>query len=89
MVRSFTYTPLAELTLEWATKATGAKSKNSAFEPILLVALDALLDRELPQAMREEGEQLRRLWTAARDATQTARDILQARDISSMKAPGA
>jgi len=89
VVRSFTYTPLAELTLEWVTRATCSKSKNAAFEPLLLVALDALLAQDLPQAVREDGEQLRRLWDTARDATQTARDILQADKLPGMKAPEA
>jgi hypothetical protein len=89
VIRSFTYTPLAELTLEWATKATGAKSKNSAFEPILLLAMEALLGQDLPAAIREDGEQLRRLWAAARDASQTARDILQADKLPVTKGPGA
>lgn len=63
MVRSFTYSGLADQTLDWLQKVTESKNKNQLFEPLVETMLRALLPTtEEGSLTRSEGADLLEAW---------------------------
>lgn len=72
MIRSFTYSALAEQTLDFLQRVTGARNKNQLFEPMVESMLrSTLLDPEAPEITQEDirtGQELKAAWDHIRRA---------------------
>lgn len=84
MIRSFTYSALAEQTLEILQKVTDARNKNQLFEPMVETMLRSTIDRAVPMEpgdlqaaldLRDAWDQVRKAETMRSSGIPASREV--------------